>query len=81
MDQVPCWNFRTICGGVEPSRNRVVKPACQAPEVGGIEFLQSIPGLLKILKILARSTHLVQNFSARWWDGGGGVWLSYFPPL
>ncbi len=24
-----CWNFRTICGGQEPSRNRVVVPARQ----------------------------------------------------
>jgi hypothetical protein len=25
-----CWNFRTIYGGWEPSRNRVVVPARQA---------------------------------------------------
>ncbi len=43
-----CWNFRTIYGGSEPSRNRVVVPARQA---GGIDSLESIPVLLKSLKI------------------------------
>jgi hypothetical protein len=45
-----CWNFRTIHRGEEPSRNRVVVPArhyiCWRND-----SLESIPGLLKSLKI------------------------------
>jgi hypothetical protein len=46
-----CWNFRTIYGGYRSqlSRKRVAVPARQA--TGGIDFLESIPGLLKSLKI------------------------------
>ncbi len=42
-----CWNLRTIYGGYEPSRNRVVVPARQATWAGAIDSLESIPGLLK----------------------------------
>ncbi len=38
---VQCWNFRTIYGGEEPSRNRVVVPARQPCS------MESIPGLHK----------------------------------
>jgi hypothetical protein len=38
-----CWNFRTIYGSQEPSRNRFVVPVREA---GGIDFWESIPGLL-----------------------------------
>ncbi len=30
-----CWNFRTICGGQEPSKNRAVVPARQPMQPGG----------------------------------------------
>ncbi len=46
-----CWNFRTIYGGLEPSRNRAVVPALQPMQPGGIDSLASIPGLLPSLKI------------------------------
>jgi hypothetical protein len=39
--------IRTIYGGYEPSWNRVAVPACQATWNGGIDYLESIPGLLK----------------------------------
>ncbi len=39
--------------GYEPSRNRVVVPACQATLAGGIDALESITGILKSLKIPA----------------------------
>ncbi len=48
--QVQCWNFETIYGGQEPSRNRVVIPARQATQPGGIDSWESILGLLKSLK-------------------------------
>jgi len=51
-----CLNFRTIYGGLEPCRNRVVVPARQAIRPGGIGSLESIFGLLKSLKIRALST-------------------------
>ena len=35
---VLCWNFRTICGGQEPSMNRVVVPARHATQAGGIPW-------------------------------------------
>ncbi len=47
------WNFRTINGDQEPSRNRVVLPARQSTQAGGIESLESIPGLHKSLHIRA----------------------------
>jgi hypothetical protein len=43
--------FLNNIGGEEPSRNRVVVPACQATQVGAIGSLQSILGLHKRLKI------------------------------
>ncbi len=41
--------------GLGPSRNRVVVPARQATQPGGIGSLQAVLGLLKILKIRAQS--------------------------
>ncbi len=46
-----CWNFRTICGGQESSRNSVVIPARQAPQAGGIDSFESIPRFIITLKI------------------------------
>ncbi len=43
--------FRTFYRGQEPSRSRVIVPARQATYTGGIDSLESIPGLLKRLKI------------------------------
>ncbi len=40
-------------GGLEPSRNKVVVPARQATQPGGIGSLESILGLLESLKIRA----------------------------
>jgi hypothetical protein len=40
-------------GGQEPSRNRVVVPARQATQPGGVGSLELILGLLKSLKIWA----------------------------
>jgi hypothetical protein len=48
------WNFYTIYGGLELSRNRVVVPARQASQPSGISSLESILGLLKSLKIRAQ---------------------------
>jgi hypothetical protein len=45
------WNFRTIYRGQEPRRNRVDVPACRAAEADKIDSLESIPRLLKSLKI------------------------------
>ncbi len=45
-----CWNFKTIYEGQKPSRNKVVVPARQAKQAGGIDSLESIPGLLKKIK-------------------------------
>ncbi len=45
-----CWNFQTIYGGYEPNMNRVVVPARQATQPGGIGSLESILRLLKSLK-------------------------------
>jgi hypothetical protein len=50
------WNFRTINGGKEPSRKRVVVPSPQATWAGEMDSLKSIPGLLKRLKIRAQET-------------------------
>ncbi len=44
---VQCWNFWTIYGGQEPSRNRVL----QATWASGIDSLESISGLHRSLKI------------------------------
>ena len=44
-------SFKQSMGAWEPSRNRFVVPARQATEAGGIHSLESIPGLLKSLKI------------------------------
>jgi hypothetical protein len=41
--------------GARTSRNRVVVPARQATLSGGIDSLESIPGLLKSLKIWAQA--------------------------
>ncbi len=38
---------------MEPSRNRIVVPARQATKAGRIDYMESILGLLKSLKILA----------------------------
>jgi hypothetical protein len=38
-------------GGKEPSSNRVVVPARQATQAGGLDTLESIPGFFKSLKI------------------------------
>ncbi len=42
-----CWNFRTIYGGKEQSRNRVVVPARKATQAGGNDSMESILGLLR----------------------------------
>jgi hypothetical protein len=42
--------------GASTSRNRVIVPARQATQPGGIGFLESILGLLKSLKIRALQT-------------------------
>jgi hypothetical protein len=57
-----CWNFQTIYG----ARNKVGKgfsyrPAMQATQPGGIGSLESILGLLKILKIRAENTREVER--------------------
>ncbi len=44
-------DFRTIYWGQEPSSNRVVKLARLATKAGGIDSLESIPGLFKSFKI------------------------------
>jgi hypothetical protein len=44
------WNFETIYGGQGPSRYRVIVPARQATQPGGIGSLESILGLLKTFK-------------------------------
>jgi hypothetical protein len=48
-----CWYFITIyyLWGLGDSRNRVVVPVRQATQAGGINTLESIPGLLTSLKI------------------------------
>jgi hypothetical protein len=46
--------------------NRVVVPARQTTKVGGIDFLESIPGLLKSLKIPSQAVRHAQSvFSVR----------------
>jgi hypothetical protein len=54
MFRVLCWNFRTIYGAQEPSRNRVVVPGPPG-YIGWRNRFHgaSIPGLLKSLKILS----------------------------
>jgi hypothetical protein len=47
------WNYKTIYGCQEPSRNRVIVPARQATPPGGIDSVESIHRLLKSLKIWA----------------------------
>jgi hypothetical protein len=42
-----CWNCLTTYESWEPIRNRVVVPARQATQSGGIDSLESILGLLK----------------------------------
>jgi hypothetical protein len=49
----PVREFLNNYGGYQPSRNRVVVPARQAPLPVGIGFLESILRLLKSLKIRA----------------------------
>jgi hypothetical protein len=48
--KMPSWNFWRVYGGSEPRRNRVIVPARQATEAGGIHSLESIPRLHKRLK-------------------------------
>ena len=48
--QALCWNFRTIYGGQEPSRNMVIVPARQATQAGGSYSLELIPWLHKRFK-------------------------------
>ncbi len=43
----PVLDFLTIYGGKEPSRNRIVVPARQATQPGGIGSLESILELSK----------------------------------
>jgi hypothetical protein len=45
--RIMCWNFKTIYGSSDPSRNRVVVPSRQATSAGGIDSVESIPGLLQ----------------------------------
>jgi hypothetical protein len=52
FSRIQSWNFKTFYGGWEPSRNRVIVLARHA-RGGGIDALESIPGLLKSLKIRA----------------------------
>ncbi len=49
-----CWNFWTIYGGQEPSRNRVLVPARQATKADGIDSLESISEHHRSLKIPPR---------------------------
>ncbi len=62
---VQCWNFRTIYEGY---RNRVGVGLSyrQATKAGGINSLESIPELLKSLKIPSQYTML--NFASRGWS-------------
>ncbi len=53
LRDVQCWNVQIINGCQEPRRNRVVVPARQATQPGGIGSSVSILGLLKSLKIRA----------------------------
>ncbi len=69
---IQCWNFRTIYGGQEPSRNRIVVPARQATQAGGIDSLESIPGLLYSLKIPVQMNCTLQPNSQSL-SGGGGI--------
>jgi hypothetical protein len=46
-----CWNFITIFGDQELSRNWVVVPACQATWAGKIDSLELIHAFLRILRI------------------------------
>ncbi len=48
--------LNNLCGGYAPSRNRVVVPARQATQPGGIGSLESILGLLQSLKIRAQDS-------------------------
>jgi hypothetical protein len=43
VQYIPRWNFETIYGVRELSRNRVVEPAQQATLAAGINPLESIP--------------------------------------
>ncbi len=47
------WNFKNVYGGQEPRRNRVIVPARQATQAGGIHSLESIPGPNKHFKVRA----------------------------
>ncbi len=51
---IPCWNFKTIYGGQEPSKNRVVVPTPSGYIAWRKWFLESILRLLKSLKIRAQ---------------------------
>jgi hypothetical protein len=52
--------------GLEPSRNRVIVPARQATEAGGIHFLESIPELHKRLKIRAKVHYKCLGYTIAW---------------
>ncbi len=58
IDENLCRNFRTIYGGQEPSRNRVVIPASQATQADGIDSLESISRSLEFLAWRAGTTTL-----------------------
>ncbi len=59
--------------GLEPSRNRVVVPVRQASHAGGIGSFESIPGLLKSLKIRAQ-------VNPAWREGYDGAYCGSVPP-
>ncbi len=71
----PCWDFKTICGGQEPNKIRVVVPAHQATstKAGGIDSLELILGLLQCLNIRAR----VQKEWGRTKYFPADPWISY----
>ncbi len=48
-------------------RNRVVVPARQATQAGGIDTLESIPGLHKSLKIPALDTYIFKSGMAAYY--------------
>ncbi len=69
---VLCWNFRPICVSQVPSRNRIVAPARQPTQAGRIDSLESIPGLLKSLKIPSLGSFPESSDTVESERGGGG---------
>ncbi len=56
--EAPYWNFlNSLWGLKEPSTRRVAVPTRQATQAGRIDSLESIPGLLKSLKIRVLFAH------------------------